>query len=90
MIEDSVLGGRAELLAVDGHPVERARSKYVTMVPVALVEPGPHAFRVRMGADESGAPEETLIVSATVAAGRHYQFETHDGTLHLVEKRAKP
>src|SRR5580765_2424083 len=59
--------GRARIIAVDGQPVERARSKYVTRVPVALVKPGPHTFRVIMRVNESGAPEETLLVSATVA-----------------------
>ena len=88
-IEDFVLGGRAELLAVDGQPVGRARSRYVTVVPVALVRPGRHAFLVRMRTGEGGVATDTLVVSATVVAGRRYRFEDRDGTLQLIEKVAK-
>ena len=84
---DDVRGGRAELLSVDGQPVERARSGPVTVVPLGLVDPGAHAFRVRLKADASGAPEETVLVTGTVRAGKRYRFETHDGTLQLVRER---
>lgn len=81
------MGGRAELLAVDGGPVTRAHSKYVTMVPFALVDPGSHTFRVRLKADTSGAREETLLVSATVVAGKRYRFENRGSALELVQER---
>jgi hypothetical protein len=81
--------GRARIIAVDGQPVERAQSKYVTMVPVALVKPGPHTFRVVMRADESGAPEETLLVWGTVAARKHYRFDESGGTVQLEEVQAE-
>jgi hypothetical protein len=88
-VEDFVLDGRAELLTVDGQPVRRASSKYVTVVPVALVEPGNHTFRVRLRADERGAPEETLIVSATLSAGKGYRLEIRGRAVQFVERRAE-
>lgn len=88
-IEDFVLGGRAELLAVDGQAVERAQSQHVTVVPVALVKPGRHAFLVKMAASERGVPADSFVVSATVVAGRHYHFEARDGMLLLVENGPK-
>ena len=81
--------GRARIITVDGQRVERAQDKYVTRVPVALVKPGPHTFRVVMRADESGAPEETLLVWGTVAPGRHYRFDESGGTLQLEEVPAE-
>jgi hypothetical protein len=81
------MGGRARLIAVDGKPVERARSKYVTVIPFARVKAGTHTFRVRMREDESGAPAETLLVSATVVAGKVYRFEERSGALQLTEER---
>jgi hypothetical protein len=74
-------------LAVDGEPVVRAQSKYVTMVPFALVDPGPHTFRVRLRADVEGAAEETLLVSATVVGGKRYRFEGRGGVLELVPEQ---
>jgi hypothetical protein len=84
------MGGRAELVAVDGQPAERAQSKHVTVIPFALVTPGPHTFRVRMRAGERGAPEETLLVSARVLAGKRYRFELRGETLQIMEDRADP
>ena len=78
-----------QLLEVDGQPVVRAQSKYVTVIPFALVRPGLHSFRVRMETNESGAPEETLFVSARVVAGKRYRFEAHGETLQLVEEKVK-
>ena len=82
---NDVAGGRATILTVDGQPVKRAGSKYVTMVPVALVVPGPHSFSVRKEAG-LGSLAETLTVSATVAAGKKYRFEERDGAVQLVEE----
>jgi hypothetical protein len=84
---NDVMGGRAELVAVDGGPVVRAQSKYVTTVPFALVDPGPHTFRVRLRGDGMGAPDETLLVSATVVGGKRYRFESRDRILELVQEQ---
>jgi hypothetical protein len=84
-VNDVTGGRRAKLLAVDGQPVERVRSKYVTRIPFALVTPGSHTFRVRLAA-ESGAPEETLLISESVAAGKKYRFEESEGAIRLVEE----
>ena len=78
---------QVELLTVDGQPVERARSRFVTVVPMALVDPGPHTFQVRMRAAGLGAPGETLLVQGTVTAGKRYRFESDAGTLRLVRTR---
>jgi carboxyl-terminal processing protease len=86
---DDVLSGRARILTVDGAPVARAHSRVVTMVPSALVPPGRHTFRVRV-VSEGDAPEETLLVSATVAAGKWYRFEGAGQTLRLVEESLEP
>ena len=59
----------------------------MTVIPMGRVDPGAHTFRVRMRADGSGAPEETLLVSATVRAGKRYRFEYRGGTLDLVRER---
>ena len=82
---DDVFSHRARILTVDGAPVTRMHSRVVTMVPSALVPPGRHTFRVRMEA-EGDSPEETLLVSATVAAGKRYRFEGAGKTLRLVEE----
>jgi hypothetical protein len=84
---DDVTGGRARLLAVDGQPVRRARSKYVTRVPLALVDPGPHTFQVSLSSAQPGAPDETLLVQGTVTGGQRYRFESRGGTLQLVRAR---
>ena len=83
---NDVMGGPAQLIAVDSGPVERARSRTVTVVPFARVKPGRHAFLVRLRMEESSAPAETLLVSATVAAGEIYRFEFHGGALELVKE----
>lgn len=86
----AVAGGpRATLLAVDDQPVKRAASRYVTVVPFAVITPGPHTLRVRLEADKGGASEETLLVSATVAAGKRYRFESRGRALQLIEDRAE-
>jgi carboxyl-terminal processing protease len=82
---DDVLEGRARILTVDGRAVARTHSRVVTMVPFALVPPGRHTFRVRVES-QGGAPEETLLVSATVAGGKRYHFEGAGQTLRLVEE----
>lgn len=83
---NDVMGGRAHLLAVDGMPARRAGSKYVTVVPFALVKPGAHEFLVRLEAEEGGAAEETLLVSGTVLPGRRYRFQSEGRGVHLVEE----
>ena len=80
----TVRGGRAQLLTVDGQPVRRAQNRLVTVVPMALVDPGPHEFGVRMRPAEIGAPDETLLVQGTVIAGKRYRFEARAGTVQLV------
>jgi len=82
---DDVLEGHARILTVDGRAVARAHSRVVTMVPSALVPPGRHTFRVRIESP-GDAPDETLLVSATVAAGKWYRFEGAGQTLRLVEE----
>ena len=86
---NDVMGGRAQILAVDGKPAVRAQSKYVTVVPFVLVDPGPHTFRVRLEAEEGVAREETLFVQGTVVAGKRYRFAGDVGTLQLVEEVEK-
>jgi hypothetical protein len=85
-IEDT-FGGRARVLAVDGHAPQRASSKYVTVIPVVVVGPGEHAFRVVLSPKESGAPAETLSVSASTLAGRRYRFREGTQGIELIEWR---
>jgi hypothetical protein len=84
---DDLTVGPVELLTVDGRPAQRAQSRFVTMVPMALVDPGPHTFRVRTRPAQLGAPAETLLVQGTVLAGKRYRFEYRAGTLELVRTR---
>jgi hypothetical protein len=44
---------------------------------------------VRLRADERGAPEETLIVSATLSAGKRYRLEIRGRAVQFVERRAE-
>jgi len=76
---------RARILEIDGRPVERAKSKYVTVVPMALVEPGLHKLRVRFEPDSVGATAETLSISTEVDAGKAYEFTVREGALQLME-----
>ena len=76
----------ARILDIDGRPVQRAKSKYITVIPVAIVAPGAHTFRVRFETGPLGAAAETLVVSATVDAGKRYQFTAGGGVLQLTEE----
>jgi len=78
---------RARILDVDGQPVERAKSKYVTVIPEALVEPGSHTLRVRFEPNPIGATAETLSLSVRLDAGKRYEFTVRDGALQLVEEK---
>jgi hypothetical protein len=78
---------RARILDVDGQPVERAESRYVTVIPEALVEPGSHTLRVRFEPDPVSATAETLSLSVRVDAGKRYEFTVRDGALQLVEEQ---
>ena len=76
---------RARILEIDGRPVERAKGKYVTVVPMVLVEPGLHTLRVRFEPDSVGGTAETLSISTEVNAGKAYEFTVQNGALQLME-----
>ena len=61
--------------AVDGKPVRRATSSTVTVIPMALVDPGRHALTIG---------ERT--VTAVFEAGKSYRIKNEHGTLSVVEK----
>jgi hypothetical protein len=85
---DDLRGDGVRLIAVDGLAPRRAQNPYVTVVPVALVEPGRHTFGVHVRGASSDAFAETLRVSASVEAGKTYRFQAHDGTVQLAEDRS--
>ncbi|MEX2287539.1 MAG: hypothetical protein WD648_10655 [Planctomycetaceae bacterium] len=70
-----------KLIEVDGMPVKRARGRVVTMIPVALVEPGKHTFTW----EDSGTPKKVISVFAVVDADKSYRLADRDGAFVLVE-----
>ena len=71
------------IVAVDGKPVKRARSATVTVIPMALVEPGEHTLTLVVGSEDSLAKS---TVTATFEAGKGYRIKSENGELSVVEK----
>jgi len=69
------------IVAIDGKPVRRASSEWITIIPDALVEEGTHTLTVNVG-DDISAVETT--VTATFEAGRRYQIEYANGELAVL------
>ncbi len=63
------------VVAVDGEPVQRAKSSTVTIIPMVIVEPGHHTLTIG---------ERT--VTATFEAGKSYRIKSENGELSVVEK----
>lgn len=83
---DDLTAQGCKLLEVDGKPVVRAQSRYMAVVPLALVRPGLHKFCLLRETNMKDAPIETLFVSGSVRAGKRYEIEVHDRSPRLVEK----
>lgn len=72
------------VVAVDGKPVQRLHDSWVTVVPMALVDPGEHTLRLKPHDAES--PAETTV-SATFEAGKRYRLNRENGEVSVVEHR---
>lgn len=70
------------VVAVDGKPVQRARSGVDTVIPMALIDPGEH--ELSLNTRNAGSPAET-IVSATFEAGKRYRIKNENGEVSVVE-----
>jgi len=70
------------LIAVDGRPVERARSALATVVPFALVEPGRRALTLEAKRDPA---LEHVTISAELEEGKRYRFAVEGGNIVVVE-----
>ena len=71
-----------KVVAVDGKPVERARSSIDTVVPVAIIQPGTHTLSIE---PHFGATLEATTVSAAFEAGKRYRLKFEDEGVTVVE-----
>ena len=87
VIEDYVVGGDYEIIEVDGHPPERAKhGLFVTVVPLVLVAPGPHALTLKgnkAGLVPDNGENEQLFI--TVVNGKRYRLVRENGSPSLIE-----
>jgi hypothetical protein len=70
------------LVAVDGKPVKRQDSHWVTVVPFAILEPGAHMLTLERGI---GSDARTTTVSVLLEAGKRYRFKAEAETVVVVE-----
>ncbi len=75
------IGGSC-ITAVDGQPVDRARGRVVTYVPVAIVRPGTHTLTVKL---PEGETPETMTVSASFEAGKRYRIRRETDRVAVIE-----
>lgn len=71
------------VVAVDGKPVQRARSGVVTVIPMALVDPGEHTLSLK--SHDADLPAETTV-SATFEACKRYRIKHENGEVSIVEE----
>ena len=73
------------VVSVDGKPCERAASRYVSVVPLVLVEPGEHELSIE--AKDAGSALPPLKVTATVEPGKRYRFIKDGESVVVVEEQ---
>jgi hypothetical protein len=71
-----------EVTAVDGKPVERARSPICTVVPYAIIEPGVHTLSLK---PPSWSNIKATTVSASFESGKRYRLELNNEEVTVVE-----
>ena len=70
------------VVAVDGKPVQRARSAVDTVIPIALIDPGEHTLSVKIRGAE---PPAEMTVSARFEEGKRYRLKRENGEVSVVE-----
>jgi len=78
----SELNSGYRLVAVDGRPVERQKSKVNTVVPYAIITPGNHTLTLE---PELGSNNPKTTISANIEEGKHYRFAVKEGNVVVVE-----
>ena len=73
------------VVSVDGKPCERAASRYVSVVPLVLVDQGEHELSIE--AKDAGSALPPLKVKATVEPGKRYRFAKDGESVVVVEEQ---